>query len=58
MRDEMIGVSIVNWALVEEANGDPIAACQKISQSLAVREHPGVRKKAEELKCKEIMKQQ
>ncbi|MBI5533341.1 MAG: hypothetical protein HY898_11530 [Deltaproteobacteria bacterium] len=56
--DKTKGMALFNWALVEDANGDPITACQKISQSLAVRDHPGVRKKAEELKCKEIMKQQ
>jgi hypothetical protein len=49
-------MALFNWALVEAATGDPIAACQKISQSLNVRDHAGVRKKLEELKCKELMK--
>ena len=49
-------MALFNWALVEEATGDPVGACQKLSQSLAVRESSAVKKKADELKCRELMK--
>jgi hypothetical protein len=49
-------MALFNWALVEEATGDPVGACQKLSQSLAVRESAAVKKKTDELKCRELMK--
>lgn len=57
------GAILFNYALVEEASGDPISACEMLSQSLAVRESKsdpkavaGVRKQIEKFKCAEVVK--
>jgi hypothetical protein len=52
------GAILFNYALVEEKAGDPVAACEKFSQSMAVRPSKDVQKKVDELKCSELMKNQ
>ena len=56
--DQTKGAILYNWALVEEKGGDPIAACEKLSQSMAVRPNPAVQKKADSMKCAELLKSQ
>jgi hypothetical protein len=46
------GAILYNYALVEEASGDPVAACDKLARSLVVRDNPAVKKKIEALGCK------
>lgn len=52
------GAILFNWALVEEKGGDPVAACEKLSQSMAVRPSKDVQRKADEMKCTEMLKNQ
>lgn len=48
------GAILYNYALVELAAGDTLAACQKLSQSLAVRPNASAQKKVAELNCLEV----
>jgi hypothetical protein len=55
---------LFNYALVEERSGDPIAACEKLSQALALREGKAeravlkvLRDKVGELRCSEVVRQ-
>ena len=49
---------LFNFGLVEEAAGDPVAACEKFSQAMAVKPSKEVQKKTDSLKCTEILKPQ
>jgi hypothetical protein len=46
------GAVLYNYALVEEASNDPIAACDKLARSQVVRDSAAVKKKLEALECK------
>lgn len=61
--DDTRAAIFFNYALVEEKSGDPIAACEKLSQALALREAKGdkavikvLRDKIDALKCSEVTK--
>lgn len=54
---------LFNYALVEERSGDPISACEKLSQALTLREGKSdkavlkaLRDKIEGLRCSEVVK--
>jgi hypothetical protein len=47
---------LYNYALVEKGSGDPIAACEFLSQSNAIRSSSAVQKEIDALKCTELMK--
>lgn len=49
--NEIKGMLFYNYALVEEATGDPIGACKMLGQSMAVRPNKVVQAKADALKC-------
>jgi hypothetical protein len=49
---------LFNFGLVEEAAGDPVAACEKFSQSMAVKSSAAIQKKTDALKCTELLKPQ
>jgi hypothetical protein len=60
--DDIRAAILFNYALVEEKAGDPLSACEKLSQSLALRESRGdkalvkvLREKIDGLKCTEII---
>jgi hypothetical protein len=48
------GMILFNYALVEQATGDPVAACNLLGLSLAVRPNPHAQKMADTLKCSEL----
>jgi hypothetical protein len=50
------GAVLYNYALVEEASGDPVAACDKLARSQVVRDNAAVKKKLEALACKKSEK--
>jgi hypothetical protein len=50
------GAILFNYALVEEATGDPVGACRMLGQSMATRPNKDVQKKADGLKCAELMR--
>ena len=52
------GAILFNYALVEDAGGDPVAACELLSQSLTVRPNKDVQKKVDNMKCAELLKAQ
>jgi tetratricopeptide (TPR) repeat protein len=52
---ETRGMALYNYALVENASGDPVGACKLLSQALNARDSATARKKTEELACKELM---
>jgi hypothetical protein len=54
--DQTKGALFFNWALVEEATGDPLGACRMLGQSMAVRPNKVVEQKAEKMKCAELLK--
>jgi len=61
--DDTRAAILYTFALVEEKSGDPIAACEKLSQSLSLREGKAdkavikvLRDKIENLKCAEVTK--
>jgi hypothetical protein len=60
--DDTRAAILFNYALVEEKSGDPLAACEKLSQSLALREGRAdkavikvLRDKIDALKCAEVI---
>ncbi len=55
---EVKGSLFYNYALVEEATGDPVAACELLSQSVTVRPNKVVQKKIETMGCKDLMRAQ
>lgn len=52
------GMILFNLALVEEKGGDPVVACEKLSQSVAVRPNSVVQKKIDEMKCSDLLRGQ
>ena len=53
---EIKGMLFYNYALVEEASGDPVGACKMLGQSMAVRPNKVVQQKADAMKCAELTK--
>ena len=45
------GMILFNYALVEEATGDPVAACQRLGLSLALRPNRYAQQMADKLGC-------
>jgi hypothetical protein len=56
--DATRGAILFNYALIEEKAGDPVAACEKLSQSMAVHPNKDVQKKADGMKCSQMLNQQ
>lgn len=48
------GMILFNYALVEEATGDPVAACQRLGLSLALRPNRYAQQMADKLRCGEL----
>lgn len=53
---ETRGALFFNYAMVEEAAGDPVAACKMLSQSIAVRPNKFAQQMADKLRCVELAK--
>lgn len=54
--NETKGSLFFNYAMIEEATGDPVGACKMLSQSIAARPNKVAQQMADKLKCVELMK--
>jgi len=53
---ETKGSLFFNYAMVEEATGDPVGACKMLSQSIAVRPNKYAQQMVDKLECVELMR--
>ncbi|HEY4122309.1 MAG TPA: hypothetical protein VGM56_30790 [Byssovorax sp.] len=54
--DATKGMILFNYALVERATGDPVAACGYLAQSLTVRTNKDVQAMTESMHCADLMR--
>ena len=54
--DATKGMILFNYALVERATGDPVAACGYLAQSLTVRLNKDVQAMTESMHCADLMR--